>query len=584
MHKKQRLALLSAAFLSMIPFAHADLKLNVVSDYDLALNAEHWKEPKNDQIPQGLVHEVSLSNPSSPYSLYPKNFLQQPKFVVCYVDCKTPDKFKLSGDSLDKSKMSDWDLVEQSNVYYWLSKYTNYLNQNFNFTPKWFLEVYTNHKVREEGKLLRNNAFYNPAKNTLSFLPASNSFLFKVMGGKINRSGFDPSVVLHETSHFLFQHFFADPINDEISGLNEGFADYMANTFLNNPKVGLIMLQGKTLRDSSTLVDSSGKLKAYVPRLEVHDLGERVALALWKSREIAPDKIAFDRIVMESVQELSQNPFAAIHDFKNIMVKRIRYEFPSQDAAKAQAQWDLIFPGEATKIASLAFLDEPRKNQAYMGFKIRQIVSPEMASMTGSNKDIKANFSLIATKVLTPKQHAILVAVDNDEGTLTTPYWIVVDDERLNVIGAFGIDKHPVTDKEEMKKVKEIAAQVITANDFVKDFVSKVKIFTQFAKGQGELASAYKLKKGVLTETNLDMNGDKVKGLTYSFELKAKLLATVLTLGNLPDIDSVTLYSLPFAEGGPKGLPTLNEQKIIGYKLMMKSGGGQEVILDKFRN
>jgi hypothetical protein len=274
MQPKQRLALLTVTFLALMPLAEANLKLNVVSDYNLAANPEFWKKPKNDTIPNGLVQPVTVESPTSPYSLYPKNFLQEPKFVVCYINCRTPDKFTVSsGNEIESGRMTEWDLVEQSNVYYWMSKFTSYLNQNFNFTPKWFLEVYTNHQVRDEadGKILKNNAFFNPSKNTLSFLPASNSFLFKVMGGRINRSGFDPSVVLHEASHFLFAHLFPEPINDEIGGLNEGFADYMANTFLNSPKVGLIMLQGKSLRDSSLFLDSSGKLKAYAPRLEVHE-------------------------------------------------------------------------------------------------------------------------------------------------------------------------------------------------------------------------------------------------------------------------------------------------------------------------
>jgi glycosyltransferase involved in cell wall biosynthesis len=83
-------------------------------------------------------------------------------------------------------------------------------------------------------------------------------------------------------------------------------------------------------------------------------------------------------MVMESVKEISQNPYATIHDFKTLMVNRIRYELPSQDAATIQAQWNLIFPGESTKIASLAFMDEPRRNQPFMGFKIRQIVSKDL--------------------------------------------------------------------------------------------------------------------------------------------------------------------------------------------------------------
>ncbi len=585
MKKSKKLILVAVAINSLLPLAEANVQMRVVPNYDLASDPSFWVKPKNDQIPQGLMNDVVVVDPLQPYAnLYPKSFLQQPQFVVCYVDCKTGDQFRLNaGDikTLERGSMTDWDLVEQNNVYYWLTKYMSHLVTDYNFAPKWYLQVYSNRIVKQGGDVLRNNAFYNPKDNTLSFLPATSGLLYKLLLGKINRSGFDPSVILHETSHFLFEHLFANAMNKEIAGLNEGFADYMANAYLNNPKVGMIMLQGKTLRDSSSLTTSDGKSKTYVPRLEVHDLGERAATALWKSRELADDKLAFDRMVIEGVKELSQNVYSTVHDFKQIMVNRIKYELPSQNAALAMATWEMIFPGDSTKIASFSFMDQPRKNLNIMGFKMREII-PEATrlEMGIEAKDLQTNFVILKNQEIAPGQRAILIASEDE--TLATPYWVVVDTNRLNIMGVYGIDKKLITSHAEATKVTEVAQQVLATSDLMGEFTKKVQVFAQLANGQGELTTGYKVTGTSLTPEIVEMNGEKVNGQKLEISLKKKFFVGLLF--GLPEISKITLLSAPNAAKGLAKMPKLNDQPIVGYKLLLKSGIGQEVLLNKYED
>jgi hypothetical protein len=583
--KSKKLIPIAFVLTTLAPLAQANVQMKVVPNYDLASDPSFWAKPKNDQIPQGLMQDTVVVDPSQPYAnLYPNSFLQQPQFVVCYVDCKKGDQFKLnSGDvkTLERGSMSDWDLVEQNNVYFWVTKYMNHLVTDYNFAPKWYLQVYSNRIVKEGGDVLRNNAFYNPKDNTLSFLPATNGFLYKLLNGKINRSGFDPSVILHETSHFLFEHLFANPMNKEITGLNEGFADYMANSFLNNPKVGMIMLQGKALRDSSSFTSSDNKLKTYAPRLEAHDLGERAATALWKSRQLADDKLAFDRMVIEGVKELSQNVYSTAHDFKQIMINRIKYEFSSQNAAVAIATWEAIFPGEVSKVASLAFMDQPRTNLNIMGFKMSEIIPLKMQLEMGvEEKDLQTNFVILKNQEIAHGQRAILITSEDD--TLATPYWIVLDSVRLNILGIYGIDKKLVTSSEEATKVTEVAQQVLAASDLMNDFAKKVKTFAQLANGQGELTSGYKVTGTALTPEEVEMNGQKVMGQKLEITLKKKFFVGLFF--GLPEITKVVLLSAPNNAKGLAKMPKLNDQPIVGYRLLLKSGIGQEVMLNKYED
>jgi hypothetical protein len=554
------------------------LDLLVVSNYDQAGSPELWKKAKTDQVPDALLANQSLSAPSSSYaSLFPKTFLQNEFYAVCHKNCQDKEIFRLKNGEIDNKDKNNWDVIEQSNVYFWLNRYFGFLDSKLQFRPDKFLKVITNRELRDEtkGKKMKNNAFFNPLDISLSFLPANKNLLFKLTGGKINRSGFDPSVVAHEASHYLFHHLFPNPVNDEIGGLNEGFADYIANVFLNNPKVGLVMMHGQVMRDSSNQIDKAGRLKMYEPGMEVHDLGERVAYALWKSRELSTDKSEMDRLVIDAIQDLGTNPYSTAHDFKEKMLERLSSVVESTNMINIRTIWEIAFTGSVNKIANLNFLNKPVSTKAFLGFRTKQVLPEALAREFGTKAVEESNLIIIRTESVSPTQVAILMATENE--IVTTPYWIVIDIARNNVLGIFGLDKELVINEEELARIKPLADKAKGAVSFIKNFSSKVKSFTELSFGKGDFNVAYKVKNQSSISETIIFNGVPMAGHRHEMELKRRLLTGILF--GMPEITGITLYSLPLPQIA--SMPDMNGEKVIGYKMQFKTGTAIEVVLDK---
>lgn len=555
------------------------LELMVINDYDSAADAAIWKKAKTDQVPERLLQQVSVSSPGAAYaSVFPKTFLQEEQFAVCQKNCDQ-DLFRLSGAEIDKRDRAEWDVIEQTNVYFWLKKYFLHLEEEFNFKPAYFLKVTTNRELRDEtkGKQLKNNAFFNPQDITLSFLPASKNLLFKLLGGKINRSGFDPSVVSHEASHYFFHHLFPNPINDnEISGLNEGFADYIANGFLNNPKVGLVMMHGETIRDSGDKIDKEKKLKTYEPGMEAHALGERVAYALWKTREVSQDKIEFDRLVIDAVRTLARNPYSTVHDFKLKMLERIPTVVAGIDFENVRTLWELTFTGGPTKLASTTFLNDSDNSKVVLGIRQRQTLPENLAREYGVQASKESHFMIHQLVTLSATQMALLLGSEK----LTKPYWVALDLERKNVLGVFDTNKTLVTDQRELSQIKFLAEEAKGAGNLMKEFEEKVKAFSDLTNGKGDFSLAYKVSGKTMTQEQFPFNGVQIQGAKLRLDLKRRLLARVL-LG-IPDIESIELFLAPVT--ALSTLPEIAGQRVIGYRMSLKTGTTMEVMIDRAAN
>lgn len=574
--KKTTIALSLSTLITLTQTASA-LELVVVNNYDLASSSAIWKNAKTDQVPDALLSSENVASPSMAYSaLFPKSFMQESLFAVCYQDCRQQDGFRLDNGEIRERDLKKWDTVEQANVYFWLNSYFNFLESKLNYRPTKFLKVMTNRELRDEtaGKIMKNNAFFNPGDISLSFLPASKNILFKLMGGKINRSGFDPSVIVHEASHYLFHHLLPNTVNDEIGGLNEGFADYMANIFLNNSKMGLVMLHGKVLRDSSTEVDSSGRFKTYAPKMEVHDLGERISLALWKTRELSANKNEFDRLVIDAIIDMRANPFSSVHDFKQKMIERVPLIVENRDLMSVKTIWETIFSGSATRLNDTKFLSSKNKARNIIGFKTKQEMSAELAREYGIEAVQESNFVVLHQEVIAENQKASLIGSKLDRDL--KKFWVVHDTSRSNILGIYDENDSLVTDAKTLEKVKGLADNVKNLEATTKDFTEKVKAFTELSQGKGEFSLVYKVRGIETTDYNADFNDNLLSGQKINIQIKRK--AIVGRILGLPEITGITLYTAPVKLGA---LPEINGQRVIGYKLALKTGTAVEVILNK---
>ena len=66
-------------------------------------------------------------------------------------------------------------------------------------------------------------------------------------------------------------------------------------------------------------------------------------------------------------------------------------------------------------------------------------------------------------------------------------------------------------------------------------------------------------------------------GHRHEMELKRRLLTGILF--GIPEITGITLYSLPLPQ--ITSMPDMNGEKVIGYKMQLKTGTAIEVVLDK---
>jgi len=551
--------------------AQADVLLPIVKNYELAENPLLWQKIKTDKLPEALITEATVKDPNNSYSqLFPKSFLQNDNFIVCYNDC-SKDSFSGVKDGLLKfNRFQEWNVVEQSTIYYWLKNYFNFLEERFYFKPQHFLKAYSSREVKDEtNSKLKNNAFFLSTDKSLSFLPANKSILFKLLGGKINRSGFDPSVVIHEAGHFYFDQLFGHAVNAEIGGLNEGFADYLAHIVLNNSKVGLVMLQGKALRDASTIISTNGQIKSYAPEKEVHDLGEGISFVLWETRKKVTNKEEFDRLVVGAVKDIARNPYSSVHNFKEAMIERTKTILNGQSLKEVLQLWETLFPGKANVTENMNFLNS-NQSQQRIAFDISQTSNEKMAQTFGIDQVTKLNLEVAASAEISDKQSAILLVHQGRE------LWVAIDNERKNILGIYDTEGKLVTNKKLLKELQLLATNVIDFSSFIKDFGQKLKLFSGLLEGKGDLANAYKVSKTTTQNTTRSINGESVTSKTIKMSLKKRIISRLL---GLPDIAEIELYTVP-SHLNIK-LPEVNGETIIGFNLKYKSGASQEMVLTK---
>lgn len=537
--------------------AFADIELRVVKNYAGAASESVWKDVKTDDVPQSLISEVRLRDPSNPYSsLFPKAFYQEEDFLVCFKDCNSSDARKGK------------EALEQQTVYYWLSKFYQLTKERFDLSPAGRVKVFTTREVRDPGssKVMRNNAFFNPADGSLSFLPASANPLAALLGAaKLNRSGFDPSVVAHEAGHSLFHALFPNSINNEISGFNEGFADYLANVLLDQPQVGLVMLRGKALRDSASYTDSSNNMKIYVPKLEVHDMGERFAAALWMSRSKVSNKEDFDRLVIDAVEAISKNPFATGHSYKKAFLERAEFSYDSETFRAIKAYWEVFVAGEDRTFSDLSFLKTKVPTGAAFGLRtvtrFPESVSRELGITSETSK-------FIHIKSVETKDGLTAHLVATEDESVTHPYWVLVDSERGNALGAWYIDGTEI-EGDDIQRVASLSTQLMSMNATIEQFVGQAKSFSDLAQGQGELRVAYKVSRHDRNSISLDFAGKRVSAVEHKISLKRRLLARVL-LG-IPNVKSVSLTTINGIKMDPRW-PALEGAPVLGVAMELENG------------
>ncbi|MGE3608368.1 MAG: hypothetical protein AB7I27_02180 [Bacteriovoracaceae bacterium] len=539
----------------------AKVEIPVVKDYSMA-ETVNWKGVANDQLPGSLLQSVEIDVPSKAYSKdLPNIYFQNDLVAVCLQDCSRPDQFGINQkevDELDYREADERDTIEQANVYYWLNKYFSFVNERFKFSPKSFLKVMANEKTEND---MRDNAFFHQKETSLNFTPASKNLKYLLKGKRINRTGFDPSVVAHETSHFFFEHLYRGYINYEIYGLNEGFADYITNIFLNNPKIGLVMLRGKAMRDSSSLL-LDGRPKIYTPNLEQHQLGAIVATALWQTRQVVNDKEGFDRNVVGAVEDISTNLYSTVIDFKEALIRRLPLVAKGESLLNAISLLELFIPGESVKIQNLSFLKAITPKNTRLGIEMSASIPEEVAKKYKIPASSTEGVVILKAVQISPKVVAILV--NRDKSSVSRPYWFVMDQSASNILAIYSLEGKLIQDAEELKPISSLLSSTVNFPKNLWGLGVKIENIKNFLDGEkNSLSENYKLKDLIVSEVKIKFNGQLISGHAHKISLKRRLKNYIS--GGFK-INTLTIYTIPLY-GKPKmNLPEFQGEKVVGYE------------------
>jgi hypothetical protein len=145
--------------------------------------------------------------------------------------------------------------------------------------------------------------------------PRMQMFLFTITGGPTEDGDFDPTVIYHENTHGLSNRLVGGGSTVclralQSGGMGEGWSDFMAATFLNNPVIGAYVTGNSTRGIRNFPMDNSpftyndiknGTLN------EVHNVGELWAATLFDIRKVLGAAVT-EQLVVTGMKLTPCNP------------------------------------------------------------------------------------------------------------------------------------------------------------------------------------------------------------------------------------------------------------------------------------
>jgi hypothetical protein len=158
-----------------------------------------------------------------------------------------------------------------------------------------------------------NNANFATPPDGMS--PRMQLFLFTMNGGVQEDAAFDPSVVYHEATHGVSNRLVgggstACLLGLQSGGMGEGWSDFMAASFLNNPVIGAYVTGGPTVGIRQASMANSPFTFNHVRTgalVGVHAVGELWAATLWDVRKQVGQTVV-ERLVVAGMKLTPCNP------------------------------------------------------------------------------------------------------------------------------------------------------------------------------------------------------------------------------------------------------------------------------------
>jgi extracellular elastinolytic metalloproteinase len=142
----------------------------------------------------------------------------------------------------------------------------------------------------QDGSGLNNANFATPPDGSK---PRMQMFLFTINGGVQEDGDFDPTVIYHENTHGLSNRLVGGGSTGclggiQSGGMGEGWSDWVAASFLNDPVIGAYVTGNATVGIRRAAMDNSPFTYANIKdgtSTEVHNAGEIWAATLWDVRD-----------------------------------------------------------------------------------------------------------------------------------------------------------------------------------------------------------------------------------------------------------------------------------------------------------
>lgn len=474
--------LASAPFLMMAQAAQAKVTIPVVdgSQYDKYASRSAWSQTPVDEVPEGAITLVDVETPSHASSgEYPNVFFQNERVVVCFAgrgrgcdDLQDIDvqaaasgpavtEFKVGFD-LAQNRKRAFQTLRLTNTYFWINRLFDQMRE-IGFTPSRRLVVLVDRDVQdpETGAVLENNAFFNSGNWTLSFLPISNNFFIKNLAGfTFVNPAYDPSVIMHETTHAVFQELIGSILNTEILGLHEAFADYFSLATLNSTHLGAIMGSGKPIRENS-------KPMTYKKNMEAHALGNVICSTLVQIRQLfeqndvvglnaganpeeilAARRAVADTLALQVVREFGKNPFTIASNIVEIYMSALkksgRLSVDVQN--KIQAAWDATGMKPVQKPVDLAAIRNFKASDTPYFQAMIETINPDSSKREfGSPLRTVSYVTYLGELPGLPDTNTVLYRLSvmaptqkkQPTNLIDTPIWILYSTELKATLGAY---------------------------------------------------------------------------------------------------------------------------------------------------
>ena len=589
--------------------AYSNVEVQLVKDIKDATIKKLWKGVPLYGVPNKMIEKVLINIPQSSFEApYENIFYQNSKMILCFIDCESEQLIRLVELENERRNFSSFitlsaselfsgmyrmkldglkkkvkfKIIKQNTVYYWVNKMFDRL-ADLDFYPKNFLEVFVDKKISKltMKSEMRNNAFYSPYTKSLNFLSHKNTLLTRLMGMKLRPTALDPSVAIHEAAHFVFDELTGGGnVNMEISGVNEGFADYIAMTILNTDKMGTIMFSGKIMRDASKLLE-------YKKKMEVHNLGNVVASLLLNIRSSVEDKDIFDKIVLQSVRDLGNNLYATAFDFTRILIENMRGEEIAINTIDESIK--------KIKISKLSgsFKKLPKEIEKYEIKQVNKLeisvsghLPPLLLQQYGIEKELLMSrvsslnevdiSSLDEFKGDNSKRKAKfveayrLVEVGLNHNNEIIPFWLFFESTSNNLLSAYDKSFNKITDKASMSLVFNAFNLFKTIDEF-----RKVKEVETLLLGMSLVQKViFKLKKQSSEEVYIRFNEELIPVTRNYTKIKLTYIGYAISLlfSDILGIDEIITYTSTNKKFKGR-LPKIGKKRfLLGYNMRWKSG------------